>query len=201
MASSSAVAASRGVRLQRRSASTMNAPPSTTTNTGIAHTMMPSPEFDGVEQHAVAPDAARRRRGSRRRTGLPGSAPGCRRESGATPSALLSATDCPSHTGHASWCSSRAARARRRVVGRERTTRTTIAATTTTASAIHGACFFICRWRPLRTPSSQVFSADSDDGPERSARRDAVGRDDIRLRLPVVPKPSAALPLGSSATG
>src|SRR5215470_3268146 len=62
---------------------------------------------------------------------------------------LLSATDWPSQTGHASWCSRRAARAAGELSGRDRTTRTTIPMTTTRPSASQGSSFLIVISRSL----------------------------------------------------
>src|SRR5690348_806213 len=52
--------------------------------------------------------------------------------------ALLSETDSPTHTGHASSLSSRAARADGELLGPERAASTTPAITTTAASKSHG---------------------------------------------------------------
>ena len=48
--SSSAVAASRGVVLQRRTANTIPAPPSTSASDGMPQATMPMPPFDGVNR-------------------------------------------------------------------------------------------------------------------------------------------------------
>src|SRR5258706_9585552 len=52
--------------------------------------------------------------------------------------ALLSETDSPTHTGHASSLSSRSARAAGELLGPDRAASTTPAITTTAASASHG---------------------------------------------------------------
>src|SRR4051812_3121825 len=101
---------------------------------------------------------------------------------------LLSNTDCPSHTGQASWCSSRSARAAGESSGRDRTTSTTIAIATTTSNAPHG--------RSLRDLTSILAGlahlagargfdpcVELGDGrrAEVAAHGETVGADDVRL--------------------
>src|SRR5262249_50864780 len=115
---------------------------------------------------------------------------------------LLSATDWPSQTGHASWCSSRAARAAGELSGRVRTTRTTMPTTTIRPSASQGSSFRdvmsgLFRRALLTVPGRLHPDVEHLLGraAERPADRDTVGCDHVRLRLTGRPVRECGRPL------
>src|SRR5262245_23459902 len=120
---------------------------------------------------------------------------------------LLSATDWPSHTGQASWCSSRAARADGELSGRDRTTSTTIPTTTTSPSASQGSLFCVMSRLLRRALLAGTRGLEPDvehllrRGSQSAAHRDSVGGDHVGLRLPRRPESERCRTLGIDDNG
>ena len=190
--------------VQRRNANTMPAAPSTSATTGNPHAHDADPAVRRREQDALAVLRDVRVADLRSRSGPRGYVSRRRCGSRADSTALLSATDSPVHTGHASSLSRRAARAasgwrsvsnaprapRRRPRRRRR-------------APNHGTHDRLNRRRPrLARSASHASRSASETGPRPPHAATPVGRDHVRLGLTGRSRSRARRSRsGSSATG